>query len=481
MTNYELLKKLPTKSEINAELSKRSFRYFLEYFWDTIIQEPFVPNWHIDYLCAELQSIGHNVRDRKPKEYDLVINIPPGTTKSTICTVMFPVWCWIIDPSLKFITGSYSSDLSTSHAVKSRDVIRSDKFLKCFPEIKLKPDKDNKTDYENNHTGSRVSTSVGGTSTGKHAHILIVDDPINPKKAASEVERDNANSWMDATLSTRKVDKEVSVTILIMQRLNEGDPTGHILSKPDKKVKHICLPGELSEDVKPIELREKYTEGLLDVKRLNRAVLSDLRTDLGSYGYAGQIMQRPSPEEGGILKKEWFDIVAYQDFLKQVSTPTWQMFIDSAYTEKTTNDPTAILTVCQANNNIYIKESRQLWMEFPNLISEIKNLAALNNASKIYIEPKASGKSIVQQLRRETVFNVMELDSPKDDKVSRLNACAPVIEGRRVILIKGSWNDGFINECVRFPNGLHDDQVDNLSACVNKFFINKQGRRAVAI
>lgn len=217
-------------------------------------------------------------------------------------------------------------------------------------------------------------------------------------------------------------------------------------------------------------LDDEYKKHLKERVRLNENLYKIYV--LGEWGSEG---------DGNIIKREWFTIIDYIDFLKQVDSPTWQMFIDSAYTEKTTNDPTAILTVCQSNNNIYIKESRQVWLEFPNLISEIKNLAALNNASKIYIEPKASGKSIVQQLRRETVFNIMELDSPKEDKVSRLNACAPVIEGRRVILIKGAWNDSFINECVRFPNGLHDDQVDNLSAVVNKFFINKSGRRAVAL
>lgn len=440
-----------------------------------------MPNWHLEYLCSELQAIGVNVKNRKPKEYDLVINIPPGTTKSTICTVMFPVWCWILDPSLKFITGSYSSDLSTSHAVKSRDIIRSDKFKNCFPEIKLKPDKDNKTDYENNYTGSRVATSVGGTATGKHAHLLIIDDPINPKKAASQVERDNANGWIDSTLSTRKVDKEVSVTILIMQRLHEIDCTGHILSKTNKRIKHICLPGELSNDIKPVELKEKYINGLLDERRLSKSVLNELRTDLGSFGYAGQIMQRPSPEEGGILKRGWFPIIDYQDFLKIVQAPKWELWIDSAYTEDSANDPTAIMVLCHHDNKIYIKDSRQLWMEFPDLIREIKNLAALNNSGKIQIEPKASGISIAQQLMRETTFSVIKNDPPKDSKVTRIYAASPIVESGRVVLIRGAWNESLISECVNFPNGLHDDQVDNLSACVSKYHISRVGRRAVSI
>ena len=217
-------------------------------------------------------------------------------------------------------------------------------------------------------------------------------------------------------------------------------------------------------------LDEDYKKHLKERVRLNENLYKIYV--LGEWGSEG---------DGNILKKEWFPIVSYHDFLKDVSNPEWEIFIDSAYTEKTTNDPTAIMVVCKHGNMATIKDSQQVWMQFPDLIREIKSLAALNNAHKIYIEPKASGLSIAQQLRKETTLNIIELMPPKEDKVSRLNSCAPVIEGKRVQLIKGSWNDCFLNECVRFPNGLHDDQVDNLSAIVNKYYTNKLGRRAVSI
>jgi phage terminase large subunit len=217
-------------------------------------------------------------------------------------------------------------------------------------------------------------------------------------------------------------------------------------------------------------LDDDYKKHLKERVRLNENLYKIYV--LGEWGSEG---------DGNIIKREWFTVIDYVDFLKEVQSPQWEMFVDSAYTEKTTNDPTAIMVACHANNNIYIKDSRQAWMEFPQLIQEIKNLAALNNASRVHIEPKASGKSIAQQLRRETTLNIIELDAPKEDKTTRLNACASVIEGRRVFLIKGNWNDNLLNEVVRFPNGLHDDQVDNLSAVVNKYVINKHGRRAVSL
>jgi len=203
----------------------------------------------MEYLCNELQKVAQLVIDRKPKDYDVIINIPPGTSKSTIVTVMLPAWCWIKDPSIRSLTASYSSSLSTDHAVKSRDIIKSDKFTQYFPYIEIKKDQDNKTHYKNTEGGERYATSVTGSITGFHAHLLIVDDPLNPKEASSEVERERANNFMDVTLSTRKVSKSVTPTILVMQRLHEADCTGNWLDKKGKDLKHICLPGELSNDV----------------------------------------------------------------------------------------------------------------------------------------------------------------------------------------------------------------------------------------
>jgi hypothetical protein len=116
----------PNKAK--AELCKRNFFFFVQEFWSEIIPDDPVYNWHIEYLCDELQKIVERVARREDKLYDLVINIPPGTSKSTIATVMLPAWAWTIDSRIRNLTASYSASLSTDHAVKSRDIIKSDKY-----------------------------------------------------------------------------------------------------------------------------------------------------------------------------------------------------------------------------------------------------------------------------------------------------------------------------------------------------------------
>ena len=151
---------IPTRNQIIAEQCRRDFFTFVKTFWHIIIPEDPIYNWHIEYLCKELQTIVERVKNREDKLYDLIINIPPGTSKSTIATVMLPAWAWVIDPSIRNLTASYSSSLSTDHAVKSRDIIKSDLFKNMFPDIEIKKDQDNKTHYKNNQGGERYATSV---------------------------------------------------------------------------------------------------------------------------------------------------------------------------------------------------------------------------------------------------------------------------------------------------------------------------------
>lgn len=156
-----------------AELCRRSFFRFLQEFWYVVIPETPVYNWHIEYLCNELQYINSFVEQRKPKPYDLIVNVPPGTTKSTIFMQMYTAWVWTRDPAQRHIGVSYAHALSLSHAIKTRDIVNSDKYKRLFPEVSLKGDQASKTDFHNNKGGQRFSTSTGGTVTGIHAHQIL--------------------------------------------------------------------------------------------------------------------------------------------------------------------------------------------------------------------------------------------------------------------------------------------------------------------
>ncbi|MBX3253928.1 MAG: phage terminase large subunit [Chitinophagaceae bacterium] len=454
-----------------AEKCRRSFYFFVQTMWDTVISETPVWNWHIKYICDELQDVGLRVKRREKKLFDYyIINVPPGTSKSTVISEMYPVWCWTIDPTQRFICGSFSSTVSEDIAEKCKKVFTSEKYQRLFPDVGIK--KDAKTHLATSKNGERYTTSTGSGITGIHAHQLIIDDPLSPQQASSEVERETANKWISETLSTRKVNKEVSVVILVMQRLHENDPTGYLLAKKSLKVKHVCFPAEDSEVVKPKECRGFYKGGLMDAARMTREVLSQAKEDLGSYGYAGQYEQTPADLSGGIIKRGWFDIIDGSWLGKDV-----HFVLDTAYTVKKENDPSGFMSYYVDGNNLVISDWESMRLEFPALTKHTVSFAKRNgysSRSAIRIEPKASGKSLVQQLRAETNMNVIEDENPEKDKVTRATAITATLESKRVKLLRGSWNESFLHEVCTFPRATHDEAVDCLVMAVNRELIKQQ-------
>jgi phage terminase large subunit-like protein len=456
-----------------AELCRRKLSFFVKEFWDTIIDDELEWAPHMDILCDEIQAVYERVFTRTdpqtdkpirlPKLYDLIINIPPGTTKSTICTIMAPAWSWTRDASLRHITASFAESLSTGHAVKSRDIIRSDKYKRYFPHIEIKKDQDNKTDYINTANGQRYVTSVGASPTGVHAHIITVDDPLNPKEAVSEVGLENAIKFFDDTLSTRKVDKRVTPLILIMQRLHVKDPTGHLLEKKKSAIRHICLPGTISQNVKPDEYRKIYKDGFLDPVRLGPAQLAELKLDLGSYNYSGQIEQTPTPA-GGIIWQKWFVEVEPWDWPKPEWGESYATDWDLAYTEKESNAASAYITTFKYRNRIYIDDLGWDWLEFPALIKWMKT-----KQSPHYIEAKASGKSAKQTLTDQGVIAVEVPVAGGSDKEARARMATPTAEAG-MVYIKKSLADKIYHDSRQgilfFPRGQFADMADVLAQCL---------------
>lgn len=462
-----------------ASKCRADFFYFVQTFWDVLIKEKPVYNWHIPYLCQELQIITAPIVERKPKLYDLIINIPPGTTKSTIVSVMWPAWLWTQDSSLRIISNSYSGGLSLDLASKSRDIIESDKYKLLFPDVIIRKDQSGKQYYGTDKTGYRYATSTSATITGFHAHVIINDDPVNPKQADSEPLRLQANEHTK-TLASRKVNKDNTPIVTIMQRLHEEDVSGFLLKRKGENIKHINLPAEDCDDVKPAELRERYVDGLLDPLRLSRRVLEEAKIDLGGRGYAGQFMQSPSVEGGNIIKETWFRHISQADFRAIRYREPIHFFLDTAYDKrkkKSDNDPSGIIAACRIRNNIYICNAKKVWKSFPDLLKFLPEWLYANDydsgSSTLRVEPKSNGMPVVQQLEVSTDLNVTYTPTPTDAKDVRLHGISPKVECGRVYLVDAEWTEEFVDEVCGFPTKAHDEYVDLLAYAVNYFCDNE--------
>lgn len=455
--------RLSENKALAALCKRRFYRFFLE-MWETIEATELIPNWHIEYICDELQA-AYERWERGESQPDILINVPPGSSKSTMVTQIFPAWLWVRNSTMRLISSSYAADLATAHAVKTRDVLESEKFKALYPgHIKFKADSNGKTHYKNTDKGERFVTSTGGRVTGMHGDWIFTDDPINPEEATSEAELKKAVRFTSRTLSTRKTDKKRSVTVMVMQRLHENDPSGDWIRKK-KRLNHICIPGRLSDNVKPESLKQYYVNGLMDVNRLDEDALATMKEDLGSYGFAGQVQQLTAPEGGGTWKK-WFIEIPDHEMPTIAQMKNYGTDWDTAYTDNEANASSAHVESGMYNNKMYIDNIGWFNKEFPELIKEMKL-----HPSPHYIEAKASGKSAKQTL---TVAGIAAIEVQVNaDKLARAKDATPKVEAG-MVCIRKSLADKLYNDdqqgLLKFPNGEKQDLADTVAQAVIRHF-----------
>lgn len=472
---------------IVRELNNRSLYHFIQWFWPVVCNQEFVGNWHIEVLCKELELIARGVANREQKLHDLIINVPPGTSKTLVCSILFPAWCWSQWYWMRFITASYSGALSLESAEYCRDLIRSSQFKAIYPEIDIKEDKDTKTNFKIvkkdwwhgkpnkvpriHQGGNRYSTSVGGTLTGFHADIIIWDDPINPTQSISDKERDIANRWIDHSLPTRKTDKGISVVIGIMQRLHQDDPTGHILKKNKDNVKHISLPGEIRnyrDKVLPVELIEYYKDDLLDPARLSWKHLKDLESDLGQYGYAGQIGQDPTPAGGGMFHVDDIIVIHNKPDYNQIKLTV--RYWDKAGSEgKGAYTVGVKMALLKSGIFVILDVKRGQWGTAKRE-QIIKETAVVDgSACFVYIEqePGSGGKESAESTIRNLIGFAVYADKPTGDKIFRADPYSVQVNNGQFQMLVGDWNHEFIEEHRFFPYSKYKDQVDASSGAFN--------------
>jgi len=478
---------------ITRELNNRSLYHFIKHFWSIVSPHDFSPNWHIEYLCTELEKIAKRVSQKLPREHDLIINVPPGSTKTITCSIMFPAWCWTQWPWMRIITASYSTPLALETAGYCRELLRSQMFKDLYPEIAIKDDQDKVSNFkiikkilgDRNKRfimgGGRLSTSVGATITGFHGDILIIDDPLNPEQAASDAELLTANRWMEQTLPTRKTNKDNSATILIMQRLHQNDPTGAWLQKKKANVFHICLPGEArnyKKQVIPAHLYQNYINDLLDPQRMSWRVLTDMEADLGQYGYAGQVGQLPTPPGGGMFKVDNFSQVTTMPSINNIDKRL--RYWDKAATKDGTGAYTCGVKMCRLKSGFYIVEDvkRGRWAteERERIIRQTAEADGTETEIWIEQEPGSSGKDSAQGTIRNLAGFKAYKETASGEKADRADPFSVQVNNGTIFILTASWNYEFIEEYRAFPYSTYKDQVDAGSGCFNKLVAKKKAR-----
>ncbi len=465
--------KAQLRKEVEAEIYRRSFYEF--FVASSKILYPNV-EWQYPpfykYICDLLQeAVERNIAGEE-KKHDFIFNLPFRAGKSILLSQIFPVWCWIKNPAMAIMQVSHSETLAIKHSHASKMLIESEWFLSLFPELTLRVDTHAKANYMNQSGGKRISFGVNSGIIGEGANVQIIDDINNPQD--SQAVTQTINETYTNTLYSRLNNPAVDFRIILQQRISQTDICQYLLDTNPDKYHHICLPVKLANNINPPELIEMYEHGLLWENRFSEKIIMDFQQTLGSRAFASQLMQAPVSEEGNIFKRKWINSITLDDFRKITNNQyTINAYIDTAYTSKSKdNDASAIILATAYMNSVYILKAWKYWYEFPELIKRLKEIQKQYGVRILYIENKASGLSVKQELSRQG-FNVADL-SPKDkDKITRANSVAPSVEGGHLWFIQDSWNEMVMQELTSFPFG-HDDLTDVVVYSIDNL-LNKSG------
>ena len=469
-------------ADYDRVMAERSLYHFVQQAWPHIRPGVVLElNWHIEAICENLEAATAGIIKR------LCINQPPRSLKSICVSVCWPCWSWIAKPETQWMFASYAETLSTRDSVMRRSLISSEWYQKNWGHIvQLSSDQNLKTEFANTRRGIMTSTSVGGSSIGKGGEILVLDDPMNPQEASSDAERMRTNNWIRSSFLNRLNNPMTGVIVNVMQRLHENDPTGMFLEMGGWEL--LCLPGEAEEYqeiVFPIsgKIVERQVGDLLFPSRLSKEVLEKAKIEYGSYGYAGQIQQRPSPAEGGMLKRQWWRFwyprgsAPPEPVSIQLSDGSYWICPQEELPDKFDESllswdlsfkglATSDYVVGQywrrlrADKFLVMQVRRQA--DFPTTISMIKAMSVeCPEADCVLVEDKANGPAVIDTLRREISGFIAV--NPAGGKETRVNAVSPSIEAGNVYLPHPTlfpWVGDFIERASAFPNAKYDDEID---------------------
>ena len=491
-------KELALKEMLARAKAEDSFYEFCKQAWPLVEGDnPFVESWASGAICEHLQA----VIERQIRF--LIVNAPPRIGKSTILSVFLCPWAWIKHGDERLLYSSYSHNLSMRDSVRARRVIQSDWYQRRWgKEFSLIDDQNTKIKFDNTKSGTRMCTSQNSGTTGEGGSLLILDDPNAASDMNSDVVRESRNLWYDSTWSTRMNNPKRDCRIIMQQRIHEKDITGHVIAndtdgiytklilpleyESNRKCKTIILPstnGKVWEDPRKVEGE------LLVPERVGPIELAQLKAGLGSqYRIAGQLQQRPAPEEGGILKKHWFK------WWKFSAVPKLEHTIQSWDTALGEKDSDAFS--CCTTWGLFLDESQamnvillSIWrdkLEYPELRKMAQRLYRnylddellkpkasniRNTPDVVLVESKSSGINLIQDFMRAGIVATKFDPSRHGDKIGRIRSVSHFIEAGRVWLPAKppdytrlrDWADVALHQFGMFPAAESRDIVDTLS------------------
>ena len=442
----------------HIKLCQDNFLYFVQEMWPDFIfrKESQKSKWgHHQIIANEFTKIASEKKGR------LIINMPPRHTKSEFASVFFPAWIIGKYPKMKLMQVSHNAELSSRFGSKVRNLVDSQQYKQIFGDVRLREDSKAKGRWETNHGGEYYAAGVGGSITGRGADLLIIDDPHTEQDVLSDSAMEKSYEWYSS--GPRQRLQPGGSILVVMTRWAQDDLTGRLLQSQTEpkadKWKQISFPAIMpnGEPVWP--------------EYWNLEELEKVKASISIRNWNAQYMQDPVAEEGAIIKREW-----WKPWKKPL--PGLHHIIqsyDTAFSKKETADYSAITTwgvfyPDEVKPALILLDAIKGRWDFPELKMMAMDQYKYWDPETIIVEAKATGQPLIHELRRMGIPVIDFIPSRGNDKVTRVNACAPVFESGSVWYPHGeSFADEVIEECAAFPHGSHDDYVDSMSQAVLRY------------
>lgn len=463
-----------------AKDAEVSLHAFMRMFWRVVDpEEEFVDGWAIEAISVHLEATEDGTIKR------LIINVPPGFSKSLLTDVFFPAWLWGPRgrPWLRFIAASYSASLTERDNGRFSRLV-NDPVYRRFWGHHFNLTRDGMTKVENDRTGWKLATSVGGVGTGERGNFILIDDPNNPLDVESDTVRQTTNQWLREIMPDRLNNLREGVIILIQQRTHEEDATGTLL-KYGSGYNHLMIDMRFDVRIPRIPtaigwVDPREWEGELAWEaRFPDEVVDSMEKIKGPFAFSGQYQQQPVPRGGGIIPREMWNLwpapgyEAPEGEKQQFPEVSFVLCcVDSASTEAEENDPSACVTLGvwhdqHGRPKIIMMDAWAERLKINKLVEKLLETGRKRICDRMLIENKANGISVHHEMQRLMVdaeFGV-ELWEPKGhgDKVARLYSAQPTFDRGDVYAPDKKWANKVIDEVLQVPKGAHDDLADCVS------------------
>lgn len=417
--------------------------------------KPYLDNWHIDAMVFRATEIMRGNTRR------LIVNVPPRNLKTLTFNIALSAFMLGHDPRLRIFCISYGERLAENHAALFRKVIEADWYQRIFPAMQIMRMANH--EFFTTQGGFRRWTSVSGAITGMGGDVFIIDDPLKPEDALSEVKRTAVNQWFGGTLLSRLDNKEKGVIIVAMQRLHLDDLTGYLL-RETAGWEHLELPAIAFTPQKvPIDRDRYYNRKVGDVLNPafeSRSILKMQRDSMGPTQFSAQYQQRPVPIEGAMIDPTWFKY--YDDLPTQENRSLIFQSWDTASKEGLTNSYSVCTTWLLHKGSYYLLDLCRMRLNFPALCELASVLISRHKPRYVLIEDASTGSPLADQLKgRQTVIQLIK--SQQDKRVRLFTQQALFSAGRVWFPRQAPWLRIFLDELLSFPEGPYSDQVDSLS------------------